>query len=70
MIQLDKVLFVPSFSVTLISVYRLNKAGYYSVFKGETCHVKASKGRKLLIEGHHKGGLYHLDVEPVVHAEQ
>ncbi|KAJ6627088.1 hypothetical protein B0H10DRAFT_1677780, partial [Mycena sp. CBHHK59/15] len=59
-IQLDKVLFVPSFSVSLISVYRLNKAGYYTVFRGELCQVKEENGRKLALEGHHKGGLYHL----------
>ncbi|KAJ7508076.1 hypothetical protein B0H11DRAFT_1704593, partial [Mycena galericulata] len=64
MIQLDKVLYVPSFSVSLISVYRLNKAGYYSVFKGESCRVKSAKERRLILQGQHKGGLYHLDITP------
>jgi hypothetical protein len=69
-IWLDKILHVPSFSVMLISVYRLNKAGYYSVFRGESCQVKSVNGHQLILQGHHKGGLYHLDITPVTHTEQ
>ena len=68
MIELENTLYIPSFQLTLMSVRRLNKAGYYTVFKGGTCKVKTSKDRKTMLTGLHKGDLYHLNVILPVHA--
>ncbi|PPQ86235.1 hypothetical protein CVT26_001832 [Gymnopilus dilepis] len=69
-IELPKVLYIPSFALTLISVNRLDKMGYYSVFKNGKCTVKSKKGRKAFLTGKIHKGLYKLKSSVVTHGSK
>ena len=62
--KLDGVLYAPAFSLTLISVRKLNKIGLYSSFKGNECKIKRRENRQTILRGQHRHGLYHLNVRP------
>ncbi|KAF9555169.1 hypothetical protein CPC08DRAFT_615715, partial [Agrocybe pediades] len=51
---LENVLYIPTFKLTLVSVRKLDKDGYYSIFKDRKCSVKLRKGRKIVLVGKHR----------------
>ena len=67
-ITLTDCLYVPTFTVSLISVHRLCRKGMEASFKSETCTVL--KNRELVLQGRHRNGLYHLDTTSVIDQAQ
>ena len=67
-ITLTDCLYVPTFTVSLISVHRLCRKGMEASFKSETCAVH--KNQELVLQGRHRNGLYHLDATPVIDKAQ
>ncbi|KAF8150973.1 hypothetical protein B0H34DRAFT_625598, partial [Crassisporium funariophilum] len=43
------VLFVPAFTLTLLSVRRFNNAGFFSTFKGKKCTVKSTASDETIL---------------------
>jgi Reverse transcriptase (RNA-dependent DNA polymerase)/Pol polyprotein, beta-barrel domain/gag-polypeptide of LTR copia-type/Integrase core domain/GAG-pre-integrase domain len=66
-IFLSDVLLVPSFSMSLVSVNKLDRAGLSVQFKHQACHIK--RDGTTVMKASHKRGLYHLNVIPTAHPE-
>ncbi|KAF8977917.1 hypothetical protein BDQ17DRAFT_1266162 [Cyathus striatus] len=52
--MLHNVLYIPLFTLMLISIWGMDKAGYYSIFKNGKCTVKNIKGCKPILHGYIK----------------
>lgn len=66
--KLNDVLYIPSFKITLISVRRLAKAGYYSMFLENECIVRSKKSKRRVLHGTVRHGLYCLNTSPLTHS--
>ncbi|XP_022014149.1 uncharacterized protein LOC110913635 [Helianthus annuus] len=60
-VVLNDVFFVPTYSVNLLSVYKLSKDNQITViFNENTCLLQDSKSGRILVTGKHDNGLYFL----------
>jgi Pol polyprotein, beta-barrel domain/GAG-pre-integrase domain/Integrase core domain len=66
-IFLSDVLLVPSFSMSLVSVNKLDRAGLSVKFKDQMCCIK--RRGTTVMKASHKRGLYHLNATPITHPE-
>ncbi|KZV59268.1 hypothetical protein PENSPDRAFT_541880, partial [Peniophora sp. CONT] len=63
-VALARSLHVPTFGITLVSVHRLAKKGYDSLFHGDECVVRG-QDRHRVMEAVHQNGLYHIACTPL-----
>ncbi|KAH7924899.1 hypothetical protein BV22DRAFT_976720, partial [Leucogyrophana mollusca] len=68
-IALSNVLLIPSFTIALVSVHKLSRAGLSTIFQANSDVCEIRKHKSCILTALHKRGLYHAKATPKVSPE-